>query len=89
MIKTSIGLGSTSILHFVSLVGIARAPMLDICGSFFPAWMICLTISVASGIALRAILRHRGVETAVGTLAIFYPSLVVLLTCVLWFIFFR
>jgi len=71
------------------LSGCARAPMVDIGGSFFPSWMLCLSVSIALAIGLRAFLRHRGLETGIGTLAIFYPGLVILLSCVLWLCLFR
>jgi len=73
----------------VLLSGCARAPMVDIGGSFFPSWMVCLAASIALAVGLRAFLRHRGLETEIGTLAIFYPGLVVLLACVLWLCLFR
>jgi len=73
----------------ILLFGCAHAPMVDIGGSFFPSWMLCLAVSIALAVGLRAFLRHRGLETEISTLAIFYPSLVVLLACVLWLCLFR
>jgi hypothetical protein len=77
------------IAPLILLFGCARAPMVDIGGSFFPSWMVCLGISVALAIGLRAFLRHRRIETEIGTLAILYPGLVVLLACLLWLCLFR
>lgn len=73
----------------ILLSGCARAPMVDIGGSFFPSWLICLAVSIAFAVGLRAFLRHRRLETEIRTLAIFYPGLVVLLACLLWFCLFR
>ena len=71
------------------LAGCGRAPAINIMGSFFPAWMICLTAGVILAFVVRFILLRYRLETEVGPLALFYPCVVVLLTCVLWLIFFR
>jgi hypothetical protein len=71
------------------LTGCARAPSVDILGSFFPGWMISLTIAVFLTFAVRFVLVKIHLETEVGPLALFYPSLLTLITCVLWLIYFR
>jgi len=73
----------------VLLAGCARAPSVDILGSFFPGWMICLTIGVFLTFAVRFLLVKLRIETEVGPLALFYPSLLTLCTCVLWLMYFR
>ena len=71
------------------LTGCNGAPSVDIVGSFFPAWMICLTIAVALLFIVRYALVKLHLEQEVGPLALFYPSLLTLLTCVLWLGYFR
>lgn len=66
-----------------------RAPSIDIIGSFFPAWLICLVIGVVLTFALRYLLLRLRLESEVGPLALFYPSLLTLLTGVLWLAWFR
>ena len=68
--------------------GCTRAPSIDILGTFFPVWMICLTIAVCLSGGLRILLLRLKLESEVGPLALFYPCAVVLLTGVLWLIFF-
>jgi hypothetical protein len=82
---TAPGLSAAVIL----LSGCAHAPSVDIIGSFFPVWMICLAIAVILAFIVRAVLIRLHLETDVGPLALFYPSVVVLFTSVLWLIFFR
>jgi len=72
---------------FLSACG--RAPAINIIGSFLPAWMVCLTAGVILAFVARAILVRFRLETEVGPLALFYPCVVVLMTCLLWLIFFR
>ena len=73
----------------VLCTGCDRAPSVDIIGSFFPVWMICLTLAVVLTFVVRYLLVRYQLESEVGPVALFYPSVVVLFTCVLWLIFFR
>jgi len=57
-------------------------------GSFFPAWMICLTAGVVLAFVVRYFLLRYRLESGVGLLALFYPCIVILFTCLLWLIFF-
>jgi len=81
----SLGFGAIGLL-LVS--GCGRAPAINILGSFFPAWMICLTAGVIFAFAVRFVLLRYRLETEVGPLALFYPCVVILSTCSLWLIFF-
>jgi hypothetical protein len=65
--------------------GCGRAPSVDIIGSFFPVWMVCLTIAIVLASLLRLVL----FESEIAPVALFYPSVVILLSCLLWLIFFR
>lgn len=76
-------------IAFLFLTGCGRAPAINIMGSFFPAWMICLTLGVILAFVVRFTLLRYRLETEVGPLALFYPCVVVLSTCLLWLIFFR
>jgi hypothetical protein len=69
--------------------GCGRAPAFDIIGSFFPAWIVCVTIAVLLASVLRVLLLKWQFEQEVAPVALFYPSVVVLLSCTLWLIFFR
>jgi hypothetical protein len=69
--------------------GCNHAPSIDIIGSFFPVWMLCLVIAIAFTFAVRHLLVRYRLETEIGPVAVFYPSVVVLFTCLLWLIFFR
>jgi hypothetical protein len=82
----SLACGVAACLFFT---GCGRAPAINILGSFFPAWMICLTAGVNLAFVARFILLRYRLETEVGPLALFYPCVVVLSTCLLWLIFFR
>ncbi|WP_128911431.1 YtcA family lipoprotein [Granulicella sibirica] len=70
--------------------GCARnAPNVSIIGSFFPVWMVCLAIAVVLTFMVHTVLVRLRLDTEVGPVALFYPSVVVLFTSLLWLIFFR
>ena len=75
-------------IALLSLTGCGHAPTINILGSFFPAWMICLTAGVVLAFVVRFLLLRYRIETEVGPLALFYPCVVILMTCSLWLIFF-
>ena len=82
----SLAFGAIALLF---LTGCGSAPAINILGSFFPAWMICLTAGVILAFIVRFILLRYRLETEVGPLALFYPCVVILMTSLLWLIFFR
>lgn len=87
--KTTLRGFACAVTACLFFTGCGRAPAINIVGSFFPAWMICLTAGVILAFVVRAILLRYRMETEVGPLAVFYPCVVVLMTCLLWLIFFR
>jgi hypothetical protein len=69
--------------------GCEHAPSVDIIGSFFPVWMVCLTTAVVLTFVARHYLLRYKLETKIGPLVLFYPSAVLLIACLMWLIFFR
>ena len=69
--------------------GCAQAPSVDVMGSFFPSWMICLIAGVILGFATRSLLTRFRLESEVGPLALFYPCTVLFFSALLWLILFR
>jgi hypothetical protein len=69
------------------LTGCSRAPSFDILGSFFPAWLICLTVGLLLTVAARWLFSRIRVVLALPVLT--YPSLTALFTLALWLALFR
>jgi len=65
----------------------SRAPSFDILGSFFPAWLLCVALSLIITVAARWLLLRAHVLLALPILT--YPSLTALFTFALWLAFFR
>jgi hypothetical protein len=73
----------------IVLSGCSRAPSVEIVGSFFPSWMICIAIAVIAVFIGRAILLRFDFESHVQPLWLFYPCSVILCACGLWEVFYR
>jgi hypothetical protein len=71
------------LLLSVLLAGCSHNPNVEIVGSYFPGWMISLSIGVGLTIAVHGLLRRDRVN-ALGQPAMIYPSLLLLFTCLVW-----
>ena len=62
-------------------------PVVDIAGGNFPAWLICVIGGGALAAVARALFAATRIEPHLGPLALVYPCLALLLSCVVWMIF--
>jgi YtcA family len=67
----------------------AIGPQINIVGSFFPSWMLCGLIGIATALLGRWFFVRTGIDPYVGPRALVYSSLAILVTLVLWVAFFR
>jgi hypothetical protein len=79
-------LGFTTLIF---LTGCRGAPSINLVGSFFPAWMLCIGIGVIGVLASRRVFVRTGIEPHLGALPVVYFCLWVLLTLCSWLLFFR
>lgn len=77
------------ILALLPVTGCERSPSVDVEGSFLPSWMLCLVAGSLVAIAAYRIVLRRGLEERVAPAVLFYPSLVVAASCLVWLLFFR
>jgi YtcA-like protein len=68
------------------LTSCSRAPSFDILGSYFPAWLFCLALSVLLTAVARWLLFRLQIPVAPALLV--YPSLTALLAFALWLVFY-
>ena len=68
--------------------GCSRSPSIEILGSFLPSWMFCIVGAIIVTGILRWQLERRELEKHLPALAVFYPSVTVLLSCLFWLILF-
>ena len=71
------------------LPGCRGAPQINLLGSFFPAWMLCVGIGIGGTLLLRRILVRAKIEPHLILPPLVYLCLWVLLTLASWLVFFR
>jgi hypothetical protein len=64
------------------------APSVNILGSFFPAWLICVIAGIALSVVARQVFVATEMAHHVAPAGLVYPSLVCLLTFATWLIVF-
>ena len=69
------------------LTGCGRAPAVDILGSFFPGWLVCLVAAILLTAIGRLVLLRFHLNFDLPVVA--YPSLTAFFTFALWLIFFH
>jgi hypothetical protein len=79
-------LKSVFLLAPLLLASCSRAPSFDILGSYFPAWLICLTL----GVVLTVIIRWLLLRFQIGLVfpIVVYPSLTALFAFGMWLLFY-
>jgi YtcA-like protein len=73
----------------IFLIGCRGAPSINLVGSFFPAWMLCVAFGVIGVLVLRRVFVRTEIEPHLGAVAVVYFCLWVLLTLGSWLLFFR
>ena len=77
----------------VSVSGCGRAgfhsPAIDVLGSYFPAWMICMLIGLALTLIARLLLAALKLDTWLRPAPLIYPCLMVVFTMAVWLAFFQ
>jgi hypothetical protein len=66
-----------------------HSPAIDVLGSYFPAWIICIVSGLALTLISHQLLLAFKLHAHLHPAAIVYPSLMAIFTLVAWLAFFR
>jgi len=66
-----------------------RSPTVDILGSYFPAWMVCIVSGVTLTLITRWIIRAYHLERYASPAPLIYTCLTVIYTFLTWIIFYQ
>ena len=78
-----LGLG----LSIVTLT--ACDPIITIAGANFPSWLLCMMVGAMLAAIVRPLLVLARLESHLGPLTVFYPSLIAMFAMIVWVIFFN
>ena len=86
---TSVGaLAGLSLAAPLVLVGCSHAPEYSIFGSFFPVWIFCSVGGLVLAAGVRALIAHTAIAEHLAAPVLFYLSMAIFLTCMLWLLFY-
>jgi uncharacterized membrane protein YeaQ/YmgE (transglycosylase-associated protein family) len=76
-------------MNLIFLTGCRGAPSINLLGSFFPGWMLCMILGVIGAILLRRVFIKLNIDAHLPLPAFVYFCLWVFITLVSWLLFFR
>lgn len=71
------------------LGGCAFSPTVDVLGSYFPAWMVCIFAGLALTAISRILLVGLHLHEHLRPRSLVYLSLLIVFTALIWLIFFK
>ena len=66
-----------------------HSPTIDILGSYFPAWMICILSGLALTFVAHWIVQVGNLESYIGPAPLIYSSLMIIFTFATWILFYQ
>ncbi|HUA66556.1 MAG TPA: YtcA family lipoprotein [Alphaproteobacteria bacterium] len=66
-----------------------HSPTVDIIGSYFPAWIICIVLGLALTLITRQVLIGLKLNNHLHPAPLVYTSMLVFFTLTLWLVFFK
>ena len=66
-----------------------RSPTIDIVGSYFPAWLLCIVVGLALTLITRQLLVGFKLNGHLRPAALVYPCMILLFTLAVWLVFFK
>jgi hypothetical protein len=68
---------------------ITRSPSIDVLGSYFPAWLLCIVVGVVLTIVARLLFIAWKLDPHMRPKPIVYPCLTAVFAMTVWLLFFR
>lgn len=94
--RTSVSVKKIFVLPLIGLVltGGCRvtadhSPTIDVIGSYFPAWMVCILSGLVLTLVVRQMLITLKLDVHVRPLAVVYVCLMIIFTLATWLLFFQ
>jgi hypothetical protein len=72
-----------------ALTACRRSPSLNVLGSYFPGWIVCMVASILMTALVRLVLNRLQWEQRVPALPLFYFCIALLIACLIWLITFE
>jgi uncharacterized membrane protein YidH (DUF202 family) len=78
------------VLGFVAVrISSHHSPTVDILGSYFPAWMVCILSGLTLTLIAHWIIQVRNLKPYVGPAPLIYSCLMIIFTFATWILFYQ
>ena len=77
------------LLPILLLGGCAHSPTVDVLGSYFPAWMLCIIIGIFSTLIVRLLLIGVGIYAHLRLRPVVFSCTTIFITLAVWLVFFK
>ena len=85
------GIGLAVVVLFLVAVRISshHSPTVDVLGSYFPAWMVCILSGLALTLIAHWIVQVGNLKPYIGRAPLIYSSLMITFTFAIWILFYQ
>ena len=66
-----------------------HSPTVDVLGSYFPAWMVCILSGLTLTLIAHWIVQVRKLKSYLGPLPLIYSCLMIIFTFAIWILFYQ
>lgn len=78
------------VLYFVAVrISSHHSPTIDVLGSYFPAWMVCILSGLALTLIAHWIVQVGNLKPYIGPAPLIYSSLMIIFTFATWILFYQ
>ena len=77
------------LLLILLLGGCAHSPTVDVLGSYFPAWMLCIIVGLVSTLIVRLLLIGFGIYSHLRLKPLVFSGMAISFTFIVWLGFFK
>jgi len=77
------------LLLILLLGGCSYSPTVDVLGSYFPAWMLCIIIGIFSTLIVRLLLMSFGIHSHLRLKPLVFSCTAIFFTLAVWLVFFK
>jgi hypothetical protein len=77
------------LLLILFFAGCAYSPTVDVLGSYFPAWMLCIIIGTFGTFIVRLLLIGFGIHAHLPVRPLIFSCTSIFLTLAVWLVFFK
>lgn len=77
------------VIFFAVQLSGQHSPTVDVLGSYFPAWMVCILIGLALTLIAHWIVQLGNLKPYLGPAPLIYSSLMIIFTFATWILFYQ